>query len=212
MLSLTFCAACQIPLSVAEGLPPAGQTTCDLAGWGSDDNPAGINVHAGPSADSPVLGTLPPVAPNPDGYDFIADFDIVASHNGWLQIRNARDYPYGQPERETYSGMGWIHGSKVTFRIQSGLGYQQPDPQSQKLLDLHGDWLTDVGRVNQVLACEGKWALLDYSLESSEDADETAEASHQIPQELSGHTAWFRRVCAIQETTCDGIYDEMKAD
>ncbi len=187
-----LCTVCQATTLAAEpkaeGLLPSTQTACDLAGWAIDEDPAGIKVHASPSEDSPVLGTLPPLVQNPDGYDFVADFDIVGSHNGWLLIAHGRDYPYGQPERAAYSGKGWVHGSQVTFRVQSGQGHLKPDPHSRRLVDLHDDWLTDVGSINQVLACDGKWALLDYSLETA-----------------TRHTAWFRHICPIQETTCDGL-------
>lgn len=181
------------------------ETRCDLEGWTTDTDPKGLNVRAAPSAQAAIVGTLP-------GYEASADslrtsrFSITGSANGWLRIEGGREYrvqdvPDEWPDRPAYAGSGWISGRHAGFAVQSAHGHAKPDASSTTLLDLKGDWLTDVGAVDRIVACSGKWALVDFHLEHRRDGDRLVDLT---PREktASSARAWFRAVCPLIETTC----------
>jgi hypothetical protein len=195
---------------------PPGETKChgfNFSGWSIDPDPKGLNVRAGPSIKAKILGTLPSYAFYGNERYVGPEFDIIGSKNGWLRIKNGRDYAalsYEFKPRKTYSGVGWIHGSRVRFAVQSGLGYQRPDKTSPQLLNISNDWLTDMGAITKVLACQGKWVLLDYKIERKRT--ETGELDEYSPaeQKKTRGRAWFLGVCPSQETTCDGVTPDTK--
>jgi len=198
---------------------PSGETTCEIEGWSIDTDPKGTNVRAAPSVKARVVGKLPAYAVRHDTYSFGIEFQIIGSHNGWLKITGAKDDPNrsGKPLRRTYAGTGWIAGNLVRFGVQSGLGYAKPDAASARLLDLgfghkdhlgkisfDRDWLiSDRGEIERVVACQEKWALLDYRLIQQRDAK-----NNFVPlpaAERKRGRAWFRGICNSQDTTCDGV-------
>jgi len=190
---------------------PSVETTCQIEGWSIDTDPKGTNVRAAPSVKARVVGKLPAYVVRHDTYSFGIEFQIIGSHNGWLKITGAKDDPNrsGKPLRRTYAGTGWIAGNLVRFGVQSGLGYAKPDAGSARLLDLgSGDWLiSDRGEIERVVACQGKWALLDYRLIQQRDA-----RSHLVPlraAERKRGRAWFRGICNSQDTTCDMANPDM---
>jgi hypothetical protein len=187
---------------------PTEETSCKFTGWAIDRDPRGINVRAAPSSRAAVRGTLPPYVRGPDRY-FGVELDITGSHNGWLRIEAAKDDSErsGRPPRATYSGAGWVHGSRVMFAVQSGAGYARPDMTSQQLVNLGDDWLTDMGKIRLIVACNEEWALVEFEIERRRNpVTEALEDLSAAERKASRRRAWFRGICWSQETTCDGVH------
>ncbi|MCG7871946.1 MAG: hypothetical protein JAZ11_07555 [Candidatus Thiodiazotropha lotti] len=185
---------------------PTTETECRIEGWSKETDQHGLQVHASAELDAQVVGTLPAYVINFDSHNFGIEFQIIGSQQDWLKIRGAKDDPNRSklPLRATYPGIGWIPGKQVAFMVQSGSGHQHPDAGSPKLLDLKGDWLTSMGRVEQVIACSGEWALLDYSLGKQRNPQTLAlKRLTETERQTTQGRAWFRGICANQETTCE---------
>ena len=61
-----------------------------------------------------------------------------------------------------------------------------------------------MGSIEQVIACSGEWVLLDYSLKKRRNPQTLAlKKLSPAEQQASQGRAWFRGVCANQETTCE---------
>lgn len=185
---------------------PSAESACTLEGWAVDRDPRGLNVRAGPSAQARVLGTLPPLSIGEDRADFGVPFRITASRGGWLRIEGAQDDPSrsGEPARPTYAGSGWVSGRLVRFKVQSGHGYRAPDAASERIVDLGDDALTDLAALHGVLACSGAWALVEFVQEKRRDP---ATQALRDETDRSPQRAWFRGICANQETSCDSVGD-----
>jgi hypothetical protein len=167
-------------LSFAEEVwVPSTETKCQIEGWSKEPHQNGLQVRSSTEKNAEVIGTLPGYVINFDSHNFGIEFDIIGSDHGWLKISGAKDDPNRSnlPLRATYSGIGWIPGESVEFMVQSGSGYLRPDPESTKALDLKGDWLTSMGRIERVIACSGEWVLLDYSLSKQRNQETTCETS-----------------------------------
>jgi hypothetical protein len=150
---------------------------------------------------------LPPYEPKKYERDVGADFSIIGSHNGWLRISGARDYAallYDFASRKTYSGIGWVHGSRVRFSIQSGIGFQCPNKTSPQLINVSDVWLDEIADLTKVVACQGKWVLVDYKHRKRKKTNGKAKTTLS-KRKLKTGRAWFRGVCSVQETTCDGV-------
>ena len=185
---------------------PTAETECRIEGWSKDTHQHGLHVRASADENAEVIGTLPAYVINFDSHNFGVEFQIIGSHQGWLKISGAKDDPdrSNLPLRSTYSGIGWIPAESVAFMVQSGSGHLRPDAESQKLLDLKGDWLTSMGKIEQVIACSDEWVLLDYSLSRKRNQQTLAlKKLSEAEQKASQGRAWFRGVCANQETTCE---------
>ncbi|MGD9170039.1 MAG: hypothetical protein PVI97_08265 [Candidatus Thiodiazotropha sp.] len=185
---------------------PASETDCHIEGWSKDKSPKGLKVRGSGNFHAPVLGTLPAYINNYDSYSFGVEFKIVGSHDGWIKITGAKDDPNRSnlPLRHTYAGTGWIPGESVDFRVQSGTGYVRPDAESTKLIELKSDWLTPMASIERVVACYKDWALLDYSFIWRRDKKTMALEKLTLKEQLASNgRAWFRGICANQETTCE---------
>lgn len=188
--------------SNASAWTPPGPTACRFSAWTSNDKPE-IAVRASASAEAKVVGSLPTTpgdSPDPDIDYYSVTFDVSEAREGWLKIGNASDDKTGgddsQP-RPVYRGEGWIEAADARVGIQSARGYARPDAASERLLDLHDDWLTERATLRGIVACEGEWLLLDYELRNSAKFEPLA------PKDRTRGRAWFRGVCASEETTCD---------
>lgn len=185
---------------------PAGATACAFGAWANYDKPS-ITVRAAPAANAKVLGQIPtrPAAGEP-AYAYSVIFDVKQAQDGWLRIANASDayneeeYP-GLPPRKLYKGEGWIRADDARVGIQSARGYLKPDVASQRVLDLGGDWLTEMGRIQGIRACHENWVLIDYLVDRKRSPGDEIVARGEGEQ-LAGR-AWFRGLCEAQETTCD---------
>lgn len=163
--------------------------TCFFDGWSKDRDPAGQNVRAGPSMRAPVVGRLTPYGlyhePD-DDRGWGTAFDIVAARGGWFYIRNV-SRPAGESPPEVDDWLpdpveGWISGGLIDFSIQSEIGFARPDPGSRRI------WASRAGDrgFTRVLDCVGEWARVEW----------VENGAHR--------SAWFRGLCGIQETSCDG--------
>lgn len=173
--------------------PPARETRCDLGGWTAPMKDDPIPVHAAPKAEARVVGTLPTATP-PE-IDYVVEFSIIGSRDGWLKISEANDEKNQEYARPIYRGVGWIRGSAARLGIQSGRGYARPDIRSERLLDLKDAWLTDKAFIVGVVGCSGEWVLVDYRFYS--------EPGTRDRQPARPYRAWFRGVCSVAETSCD---------
>jgi hypothetical protein len=183
---------------------PAGTAPCDFGAWSEDKDPKGLNVRAEPSAQSKVLGTLPPPfkfkAKNksenaPDG-GWLTEFRVIGFKDGWFLIEGAtppgkeyedeKVYPKNAPK--PYAGRGWVAGNKIGAQYANGdtkMGglFQAPhvDAQWTPAKNWFGNEISADGGPKRILACSGTWALVE---------------SHD------GVRGWWRRLCSSQVTNC----------
>lgn len=193
--------AAQATSNIAAWIPP-GPTVCSFSGWTTNEKPE-IEVRAAASSKAAVIGTLPTTrgeSPDPDIDYYPVTFDVAEARDGWLKIQNASDDMTGgdvSRPRPVYSGEGWIEAVDAQVGIQSARGYARPDADSERLLDLGDDWLTERATLRGIVACEGEWLLLDYEMRNSEKWERLA------PKDRTRGRAWFRGICSSAETTCD---------
>lgn len=193
---------------------------CRFGAFVEERDPAGLNVREAPNAKAKILGTLPPVwFDKKDGLQERVEVEVVESRNGWFRIRHAEDFSRltGREPRPTFSGEGWVNGGKLSVKTQAIRGRAAPLISARTLLrmgngePLDSDALMEASRP---VDCAGEWVRLEFT-EKRLPKDLRAEL--QIaPDARKGAPAgrfrvWVNRVCAIQETTCDGrgIDDEM---
>lgn len=111
-------------------LPP-GTEPCDLSGWSIDTDPAGLNVRAGPSARSRVVGRIPPAWTSPGrdgepGSTYRAEFEIAGYRDGWFLVRRIKAPGTGYGERyprtlpQPYRGQGWVSARMVGAALANG--------------------------------------------------------------------------------------------
>ncbi len=185
-------------------IPPA--TTCRFDAWPSYRLTRSLAVRSRPTPRAPVVGMLPVGG----GYPYSVLFNVRGTRAGFVRIDGASD-AYNEdaadeggrplPRRTVYSGAGWVAADAVTVRFQSGRGRARPDPGAPLVIDLGSDWLTDMGRVDAIRGCSGEWVLVDYTIERRRDANDRI-IDIAAPERLTGR-AWFRGLCAVEETTCD---------
>ena len=158
-------------------LQPAPQ--CAAAGRSVDQDPAGLNVRAGPSRNARVLGRLYSVrdaeaAHHGSNERFGPIFAIREVRGGWVRIVDAAAESEGfdGEVRRNYTGPGWVAASMVEPTIvsmQTGdpgtRGYAAPQA-SAAVTDPDG--LTNVERMHRfgqrarLVGCSGSWVQLDY--------------------------------------------------
>ena len=179
-----------------EPLPPPfleGSDTCAIEAWVIDKDPKGLNVRAAPSANAPVVGTLPPMEYDPDfGRKFGAGVKLLESRNGWFRIgdpgwsRNLGGDPDGPK--------GWIFGRYIDFALQTDKAFERPDPGSPVVATSWWDNKNGQHPFDYRLPreCRGEWVRMLVK-------------GHDGPERLG----WVRGICAIQETTCDGVVGDL---
>ena len=152
---------------------------CAGAGRSVDQDPAGLNVRAGPSPTARVLGRLysvldPEAAHHGSNERYGPVFAIREVRGGWARIADAAAESEGFDGvvRRNYTGRGWVAASMVEPTIvsmQTGdpgtRGYAGPD-FSAAVTDPDG--LTNIesmhrfGQRPRLVACRGSWVQLDY--------------------------------------------------
>ena len=208
---MTLCAATAMAVAAPARLVAAdttGATHCTLRGYSTDPDPKGTNVRAGPSADAPVIGRLPPrgpMVPNDNTSEIVGpEFDIVGSKDGWLLIRNAG----GTSEDDDavhFPGPGWISGGLVGFTIGSPELRAAPAAGAEVIMRLGGEskgtaYGADSFGVIRVHGCQQHFA------------DVTIRPPRGLglpPQPIRG---WVGRVCGNQLTTCDPAVAVLQSD
>lgn len=193
---------------------PAGQVACSFGAFVSETDPAGLNVRAGPGTSHRVVGTLPPVKLSGDDPPVRAmvEVEVSAGANGWFRIARARDNEMltEAAPRPMFKGSGWVSGRKLTVKSQATAGRQGPDARAAAVLSgedgmgFDGDAFVQNGRL---LGCSGTWALVEYGPfpAGSEVLSGLAiRPAARAGAEPGRVRAWVDRICATQETSCDG--------
>jgi hypothetical protein len=191
------------------------QTACSFGAFVNETDRAGLNVRQSPSVASKLLGKLPSNFKDPDSPMVVrVEVDVLASHNGWFLIEGAKDNTIltEKPARPMYSGKGWVSGKKLAVKTQASKARLAPEANAGTAFlvgnVLDGDSLSKPG---QLIACNGKWAQVEYSLRNiaKDDLDEIKINPAARQGAPKGHVrGWVNRICATQETSCDGLGNE----
>ena len=193
----------------------AAPAKCDFTAWVEERDAAGLNVRQAPNARSRVVGVLPPTWFEKD-YGDLGERVMVTvtdARNGWFRIRDAHDYSFltERDARPTYAGEGWVHGSRLVVKSQASRGRATPSRQSKTIFELGGDQSFDSDAMvkgGRPVDCQGHWVRLEFD-EHHLTQDLVAEM-RIAPGARQGLPAgrfrfWVNKICAAQETTCDGL-------
>lgn len=192
---------------------PAGQVACAFGAFVSETDPEGLNVRAGPGTSHKIVGTLPPVKLSSDDPPVRAmvEVEVSAGANGWFRIAKARDNEMltDAAPRPMFKSSGWVSGRKLTVKSQASAGRQRPDAKAPAVLSgqdgagFDGDAFVQNGRL---LGCSGKWVLVEYGLPAGSEVLSGLEIkpAAKAGAEPGRFRAWVDRICATQETSCDG--------
>jgi len=199
--------------TAAVAAAPAGETACAFGAFVSETDPAGLNVRAGPGTGHPVLGTLPPMRRSSEieSLQVRVEVEVVAGRGGWFKIRCARDNDalFAGPQRPMFKGEGWVSGRKLTVKSQAGVGRARPEASAPAVLVGHDGIVFDSDAFvasGQLAGCSGRWALVEYGpLDFQGDTELEIEPAAKTGVEGGRFRAWVDRICAIQETSCDGV-------
>jgi len=138
-----------------------------------------------------------PVHLSPD--DLVGtEFDVIATKDGWLQIRNA---DWGDPTGASannhwdFAGPGWVAGSLVGVQVADARLHTAPRddaPIQVWLRDTARGWGPDSFVVKRVHDCRGDFVEITVA----------------PPQGTKTRRGWVSHVCASQLTTCDYSYPD----
>jgi hypothetical protein len=171
--------------------PPSKRGQCAFSAWAYDEDPKGTNVRAGAGKSFPVIATLPQFKLTESGLrgSDAVTFDVVEAKDGWFRIKNAQLFPMEADKPEATYPDGWVHGSKISFALQSDYAFEHPDPKSKRVAT---SWQSSDGihglKHRNPDDCQGEWVHLQVSDHDS-----------------AYRPAWVRGVCGVLETTCDGV-------
>lgn len=202
--------------AVAQAWVPQEETRCDFYAWNLNAETGAVPVYAAPKSDAKLIGWLPPLEVLDSGVRYRA-IAVLGSFDGWLRIRDAGydhmgDMPAAWEERgddaPVFDGSGWINGNGIAVVVQSGFGFVRPNVSSPLVYDLGSDWLREYGKVVAVVACRGEWALLDVRRYKPGETESDFSGRWILAPDEG--RAWFRRLCNIRETTCDGVVDSLE--
>ena len=216
MRLILFLTACFFSTSgLAVSATGAQQTTCSFGAFVNETDSAGLNVRQSPNAASKILGKLAANYKDPDSAMVVrVEVDVLASQNGWFLIEGATDNTTltEKPERAMYSGRGWVSGKKLAIKTQASKARLTPTGAAATAF-LVGDVLDgdSLSKPGHLIACDGKWARVEYSL-NGVPKDALAALKINPAAKSAGRSTsvrgWVNRICAIQETSCDGLGNE----
>lgn len=185
-----------------------GAAPCAAAGRSTDQDRAGLNVRAAPSASARVVGRLHSVA-DPEAHHggwpprYGPIFWIRGARDGWVRIEGAAAESEGfdGEVRRNYTGPGWVSANFVEATIvmvgtgdPARQGYSGPDFEAAVA---DPDGLTNIERMMRalrrparVVACSGPWVQLEYVRMGRLGSDQRW---RDFPaRERSTARAWFR--------------------
>jgi hypothetical protein len=200
-------------LAAAKSATLAGVQRCTFGAFVHEDDPAGLNVRAAPSATARIVGTLPAsfTATDNPGLAVRIELDVRGERDGWFHVEHARDNEQltGRPARPVFAGDGWVSGRKLTVKSQATQAHAAPDAGSPVALALADGGSLDGDAIvasTRLLGCHGDWAEIELDLARlPEDVRAQLKVTPGTAGAAAGHPrAWVDRVCGVQETTCDG--------
>lgn len=167
--------------------------SCSFGAFVTETDPSGLNVRSGPGIGHNVIGKLPPVAVSPDDppIQSMVEVTVTASQNGWFKIKGARDNDAlldGQPPRPMFKGSGWISGRFLTIRSQAKVARDVASRKGKPIrLDGEEGVFDSYGftQGTRLADCTGGWVY--------------------VINDRIGFRGWLDRICAMQETSCDGV-------
>ena len=143
----------------AAALDTAGATPCEASGYSIDPDPKGTNLRSAPRANAPVTGRLAPRTRITPVEIVGVTFDIVASKDGWLLIRNgnpAKDFVLDAANAE--DGRGWVSGRLVGTTLGAAALRTAPRRDAPLVIDLSSPGRSpESTAVSVVHGCQGKY-------------------------------------------------------
>jgi hypothetical protein len=193
----------------------AKQSVCTLGGFVNETDRAGLNVRQTPSATGKIIGKLPANYKDPDSAMVVrVEVAILASLNGWFLVDGATDNTTltEKPERPMYSGKGWVSGKKLAIKTQANKARLAPEGAAETAF-LVGDLLDgdSLSKPAQLVACNGKWAMVEYSLSDvpkSQWSEIKINPAAKLGAPAGRVRGWVNKICATQETSCSGLGNE----
>jgi len=179
-------------------LAPSAHAACDIAGFGTDRDPAGTNIRATPGGTA--IGRLPAPIKRDDTL-LPVEFRITDIHGDWIRIHAAEYGAYfPRTPRFHFAGPGWVHASLAATQTGSHRLRAAPKADAPTVVELSGTdkdgngWGADSITIRRIHACDGKFAEVTVKLPTGQQA-----------------RGWVRNTCSNQVTTCDG-YDPDEDD
>lgn len=134
-------------LALAGTTPAAGQargTNCDITAYVIDQDAAGLNVRAGPSANAPVLRVI---SNQGSGVARIRE-----QRGAWFRVSAIVD---AENDQDLFRADGWIHASLVTLSVANADPrlYARPQPGSRAIARLVAE-----DSLVTLIGCAGHWA------------------------------------------------------
>ncbi len=216
--ALLLAATCFATLanSASVGIETNPVNTCDFGAFVDEADPAGLNVRAAPLPTARILGKLPPTFVNPSMEFPIhvrVEVEVIGARNGWFLIRNAQDNDTltERPARPMFSGEGWVSGTRLVVKSQADVGRARPDPRAPAVLRVGDDETFDndvLVAAGRLVDCKGKWAQVEFAdqrIPASIRSAFKVDAAARSGLSPGRFRAWVDRICAIQETSCDGL-------
>jgi hypothetical protein len=162
---------------------------CNFRAYTQSVPPKQVAIHAGPSADTPVLGMAPVEPPGSNFAEFGSEFRVVKMQDGWAYVTDVTSF-----YRTVVGPDGWIDGREVAFVAQTEMVFARPDAASGQVWSGE-NWPYPAA----VLDCDGDWAQIVFEDFEFVGADRVAKGMV---------TGWLRGICSIQETSCDGTFGD----
>jgi hypothetical protein len=185
-------AAALLAIGAGDAVAASGDiAACNISAWSTDPDPAGLNVRAGPGADTAVIARLP--APlKVEGYTFGAEVSITGSKDGWFRIEKAvlEDYVGDQKTKVLFEGEGWVTGRFLSLTVNAIDLRRDPSSSAPVVTRLIGEDAEGVGAgpdsfaIERLEACEGNWVKIEGTFLGS------------------AFNGWTTGTCSNQVTTC----------
>lgn len=185
-------AAALLAIGAGDAVAASGDiAACNISAWSTDPDPAGLNVRAGPGADTAVIARLP--APlKVEGYTFGAEVSITGSKDGWFRIGKAvlEDYVGNQKTKVLFEGEGWVTGRFLSLTVNAIDLRRAPSGSAPVVTRLIGEDAEGVGAgpdsfaIERLEACEGNWVKIKGTFLGS------------------AFNGWTTGTCSNQVTTC----------